>query len=229
MTRNFLEQDGRQAKDEDVPEYQHWTVTERKVSRQTIDSRWEPLSGVAIERVTQLMGDVEKSVVMRLRDEKKRYQAATAINLVLRRLRRRLIRGLPFPPSTRPQKQEDFDLEHILDNNAALETRLTPMLHSIELLKAEIRKEKVLLEKDARNLEVLKANAKADATRRRRDVKNSHFLLQADIEMTSEMGDLIGQADHKSSQQIMRVSYLGHEALLFNELTIEYVELRQGR
>lgn len=190
-----------------VTEYQHLEAVERKVSRQTIDSRWEPLSGVAIERVTQLMGDVEKSVVMRLRDEKKRNQAATAINLVARRLQRKLIRGLPFPPSTRPQKQEDFNLENILDNNAALENRLTPMIHSIELLKAEIKKETLLLDRDSRNLERLEANAKADAARRKKDIRNNHFLLQTDAEVKNEIEGLIGLADRKSGQQIMRVSW----------------------
>ncbi|KAI9739409.1 MAG: hypothetical protein M1818_005097 [Claussenomyces sp. TS43310] len=182
-------------------DYQHLLAVERKVPRQTIDSKWEPLPPNAIEHVTQLLGDVEKSVVMRLRDERKRTQAATSISMVARRLQRKLVRGLPFPPSTRSRKEEDFDFEKILDSNVTLETQLTPMLHSTELLKAEIKRENLQLDEEVRNLDTLETNAKADAARRKKDSKHNHSLYTEADARVEGLGDAIGLANRRSGPQ----------------------------
>jgi hypothetical protein len=189
------------------PQYQHLAAVTRGVSRHTIDSKWEPLSATAVDRISQLLNDVERSVVMRLQDDRKRTQASTAVQMVSRRLHRKLTRGQPFPPCTRPLPEEDFDFEKILDSSRALEARLTPMLHSIELLKAETTKEEALLDADAATLEDLEANAKSEASRRRRAEKTHHDILRDDTKDTVE--NLIegsGLVHHKSQQRSLEVS-----------------------
>jgi hypothetical protein len=192
---------------ETAPEYQHLAAVTRGVSRHTIDTKWEPLPATAVDRISQLLNDVERSVVMRLQDERKRTQASTAVQMVARRLHRKLTRGQPFPPSTRSLPEEDFDFEKILDSSRVLEAQLTPMLHSIELLKAEAAKEEALLEADAATLEALEANAKAEASRRKRAERTLHDILRDDnngpVESLVESSGLV---HHKSQQRSLDVS-----------------------
>lgn len=167
--------------DEDhSPQYQYLASTTHEVARHTIDAKWGSLPRPAIDRISQLLSDVERSVIMRLQDERKRTQASTAIEMIVRRLHGRLSRGQPFPPSTRSQYEEDFDFEKILDSSRALEAQLTPMLHSIELLKAEAAKEEALLESESATLETLEDNAKAEATQRKKAAKKMHKILLDD-------------------------------------------------
>ncbi len=192
---------------EPAPQYQHLAAVTRGVSRHTIDTKWEPLPATAIDRISQMLNDVERSVVMRLQDERKRTQASTAVQMVSRRLHRKLTRGQPFPPSTRLLPEEDFDYEKILDSSRALETRLTPMLHSIELLNAETAKEEALLDADAATLEALEANAKAEASRRRRAEKTLHDILRDDSKDTvGKLVETSGLVHRKSQQRSLEVT-----------------------
>lgn len=169
-----------------TPPYQHIAAVTRGVPRHVIDAKWESLPAPAVNQISQLLNDVERSVVMRLQDERKRTQAGTAVQMVARRLHRKLSRGQPFPPSTRSLPEEDFDFEKILDSTRALEARLTPMLHSIELLRAETAKEEALLEAEKAGLEALEANARAEATRRKKTTKRLHDILRDDNKSSVE-------------------------------------------
>ncbi|OBT82100.1 hypothetical protein VE02_09035 [Pseudogymnoascus sp. 03VT05] len=157
--------------------FQHLEPVECGVSHNTIDATWEPLPATAHDRAMQLLSDIEKSVVQRLRDERKRTQASTAIQMVTRRLGRKIARGLPFPPGSRPQREEDFDFERILDATRKQEGLLTPALHARELLKAEIRREEVILEREQEALEELEKNASAERGRRKAEAKKLHPSL----------------------------------------------------
>ncbi|KFY07447.1 hypothetical protein V492_07141 [Pseudogymnoascus sp. VKM F-4246] len=157
--------------------FQHLEPVECGVSHNTIDSTWEPLPATAHDRAMQVLADIEKSVVQRLRDERKRTQASTAIQMVTRRLGRKITRGLPFPPGSRPQREEDFDFERILDATRKHEGLLTPALHGVDLLKAEIKREEVMLEREQEALEKLQRNAHAERTRRKAEAKRLHPSL----------------------------------------------------
>jgi hypothetical protein len=112
-----------------------------------------------------------------------------------------LTRGQPFPPSTRSLPEEDFDFEKILDSTRALEARLTPILHSIELLKAETAKEMALLEAEAATLETLQANAKAEASRRKRAERTLHDILRDDNNIiVGDSLDIPGLVHSKTEQ-----------------------------
>lgn len=145
-------------------------------------------------------------MVMRLQDERKRTQASTAIQMVMRRLNRKMERGLPFPPGTRAQREEDFDFEKILDSTRAQEAQLTPALHSIELLKAEIRKEAALLERETEALEQLERNAKSERARRRAEAKKLHPSLQKNGSEGKDSKDALNLADLKMPVDILDAS-----------------------
>jgi len=151
---------------EDLPAYQQLIAVTRKVSRQTIDSKWEPLPPGCIDRIAQLMQDIQRPVVVHLNDEH-RIQANTALQRVSRRLISKISKGLPFPQGTRRQREDDFDFEKILDHNRTLEALLTPAIHANSLLEAELTKEMSLLEADQDHLVKLEANAKTEATMRK--------------------------------------------------------------
>lgn len=159
----------------------------------------------------QLLGDIEKSVVQRLRDERKRTQASTAIQMVTRRLGRKIARGLPFPPGSRPQRDEDFDFERILDATRKQEGLLTPALHARELLKAEIKREEVMLEREQAALERLEKNASAERGRRKAEAKKLHPSLAKKGGEVVECGDHRDQlnlADEQTTADVLEVSLL---------------------
>ncbi|KAF8863585.1 hypothetical protein BDZ45DRAFT_644426 [Acephala macrosclerotiorum] len=159
--------------------YQYLKPVTRKISLQKIDAKWEPLPPACVERVSNLLQDIQRPVVVRLNDQKK-TQAGTALQMISRRLVSKLSKGLPFPPATRNTREEDFDFEKVLDHNRALELQLTPALHSNELLEAELAKEMARLEADKDILAELEANAKSEGTARNEAARKLHPLLQFD-------------------------------------------------
>ncbi|RFU28019.1 hypothetical protein B7463_g8335, partial [Scytalidium lignicola] len=158
----------------------------RRIPRDKIDAQWEPLQNNCIERISQLLQDVERPVIMRVRDEDKRIQARTAIQMVSRKLISKLSKGLPFPPGIRSQRVEDFDFEKVLDNNRSLEAQLNPILHSNELLAAELAHETELLESEREVMGELERNAKLATTKRKESQKKLHSLLQLEDDSVSK-------------------------------------------
>lgn len=75
---------------------------------------------------------------------------------------------MPFPPTT---KETDFDYETILNENRALETQLATTINSIELLRAETRREEAGLARDTERLDRLKRNARTAQAERRKQAK----------------------------------------------------------
>ncbi|KUJ18224.1 uncharacterized protein LY89DRAFT_42537 [Mollisia scopiformis] len=177
--------------------YQRLQPMSRKVSRQVIDSKWEPLPSACVEQVSQFLQDVQRPVVVRLNEERKRIQASTALQMVSRRLTTKISKGLPFPQATRSRREDDFDFEKILDHNRALEAQLTPALHGNELLEAELAKERAWLDADKNVLADLEKNAKSEATTRKQAARKMHALLQSDESLleTEALRDDIGMED----------------------------------
>jgi CENP-Q, a CENPA-CAD centromere complex subunit len=162
---------------EEAPMYQHLQAVTRRVSRQTIEAKWEPLPSSCVERISQLLHDLQRPVVVRYKDERKKIQSSTVLQMISRRLVNKISKGLPFPQSTRNHREEDFDFEKILDHNRALETQLTPALHANELLEAQVSKEMALLESEMERLATLEANAKTEAALRSEAARRLHSLL----------------------------------------------------
>lgn len=159
--------------------YQHLAPKTRRIPRHAIDTKWLPLPSNAVSRISQLLHDVERPVVMRLHEERKRVQAGTAVQTLIRKLEGKLNRGLPFPPGSHSKREEEFDFERILDSTRILEAQLTTMLHSIGLLKAQRRKEQLLLEADQTNLDQLEEAARSESSLRKKTVLKVHPLLKS--------------------------------------------------
>ena len=187
-----------------APEYQHLTATTRKVSLATINAKWSGLPAPCFDRISGLLEDLQRPVVVRYSDEQKRKQASAVLQMISRRLVKKVSRGLPFPPSIRNIREDDFDFEKILDHNRSLEAQLTPALHANELLEAELAKEAALLEAEQSYLSKLEVNAKAEATKRKLEARNVHALLQSTGPIDAE--ELQGDLDFDISEALKAVT-----------------------
>ncbi|KAI6714157.1 hypothetical protein PZA11_004147 [Diplocarpon coronariae] len=166
--------------EDELASYQHLKAVTRRISRQTIDAKWEPLQLNSVDCITQLLQDAQRPVLTRIHDEKKKTQASTALQSTSRNLIKKLKKGLPFPPGSRSHKEDDFDFEKVLDHSRALEAQLTPAMHSNSLLTAELSKEVALLESDKEKLAELEANARSEAAARSKAARKFHSVLQSD-------------------------------------------------
>jgi len=162
------------------PSYQFLAVKTHRVSRQTIDTKWDPLPAPAVDRITQLFTDIQRPTLLRINDERKKEQASTAMRQIIKNITSKISRGLPFPQGARNHREDDFDFEKILDHNRALESQLTPILHANELLEAELEKEKALLDSEQTYLEELETNAKDQASKWKQESRKVHSLLRSE-------------------------------------------------
>jgi hypothetical protein len=161
--------------------YPYLEPTTRRVSRQTIEKKWEALPPRCKDQVAVMLSDLQKPIIARLDQDQKKTQASVALKAVSRRLLKKISMGLPFPPATNRNREDDFDFEKILDHNRDLDSRLTPAIHANELLEAELRQELARLESDQQNLADLEINAKKEAAIRSSASRNLHLLLQSDL------------------------------------------------
>ncbi|ESZ92874.1 hypothetical protein SBOR_6737 [Sclerotinia borealis F-4128] len=188
-----LEDDRTQTEQSNPPSYRHIAAVTRRVSHETINTKWEPLPSGCLDKISELLIDVQRPVVLQIHDERKKTQASTAIQMIGRRLLNRIRKGMSFPKGTRTNREDDFDFEKILDYNRVLEAQLTPVLHSNDLLESELRTEEILLENEEKYLAELEANAKDEATSRRQAARKAHTLLQFEVDSTQkEINDNIG-------------------------------------
>lgn len=82
---------------------------------------------------------------------------------------------MPFPPST---NDNDFDYEATLDRISYLEDQLTSNQQSINLLRAQIKKEETLLKEDEQEVERLDRSFKSNTAFRRQQSKSLHSLAR---------------------------------------------------
>jgi CENP-Q, a CENPA-CAD centromere complex subunit len=209
-------QDRESPESEEAPMYQHLQAVTRNVSRQTIETKWEPLPSGCVERISQLLQDLQRPVIVRYNDERKKMQSSTALQMISRRLVSKISKGLPFPQGTRNHREDDFDFEKILDHNRALEAQLTPALHANELLEAQVNKELALLESEQERLAMLEANAKIEAALRSEAVRRLHSLLQPqegvmEIEgLNDDMGLSVAQVPRPVDLNVSILTFSGH-------------------
>ncbi|OXV09704.1 hypothetical protein Egran_02541 [Elaphomyces granulatus] len=146
----------------------------RRVSERTVKSKWTTLSEPVQEKISDMLRSLERPVIVRHRDERKRIEAQTAVGAVVKSLVRRLPR-MPFPPVA---KDVSFDYEAALDEHRSLESQLATVLNSIDLLNVEIDREDDLLSKDTTQLEEMEKNAKRAEAERKRQMKNEHAIFR---------------------------------------------------
>ncbi|CAI7622015.1 unnamed protein product [Penicillium bialowiezense] len=162
-------------KHDDAPEsYAYLKPQVRRVPEKTIKSKWAPLPEPVQEKVRDMFHSLERPVIMRNQNERKRIEAQGAVQAVVRNLNKRLPR-MPFPPVT---KDSNFDYESALNEHRLLEANLATMNDSVDLLKAEIAKEEALLASETKSLQEMDKNAKRAESERKRQTKNEHPVLR---------------------------------------------------
>ncbi|KZL76821.1 kinetochore protein fta7 [Colletotrichum tofieldiae] len=175
-----------------APKHRHIAPRVRQVPRSIIEEKWSPLAPPSLAHVSSLLRLAERPVLQRLAaNEKRRDQAASAIRLVTNRLTKKLSRGLPFPPAAAPPtgsantrkadadggRAQELDFERVIEGVAALEKQLDPLLHAVELLKAERERDERALEADYDSLRTLEANAKSEARNFKDNLRKTHVLV----------------------------------------------------
>ncbi|KAL2376473.1 hypothetical protein RJZ90_007498 [Blastomyces dermatitidis] len=149
----------------------------RHISERTIKTKWTTLPDSVQEKIKELFRSIERPVVVRHRDERKRIEAQSAVLAVRKNLGRRLPR-MPFPPGT---QDADFDYEAALDDNRALELQLATAANSADLLRAEIKREEAQLARERAQLEELEKNARTAQVERKRQTRNVHYAISCII------------------------------------------------
>ncbi|KAL1992775.1 hypothetical protein VTN49DRAFT_3531 [Thermomyces lanuginosus] len=163
----------------------------RHIPERTIKSKWAPLPEAMQEKVREMFRMLERPVIVRHLDEKKRIEAQAAVSAVVKNLNRRLPR-MPFPPMA---KDASFDYESALNERRILETQLSSAMSTIDLLKLEIEREEALLAKETKQVEEMEKNAKRAEMERKRQAKNEHPVLRRLDEQSQ-------QRTHRSSTTV---------------------------
>ncbi|GAB1191158.1 hypothetical protein APSETT444_000329 [Aspergillus pseudonomiae] len=146
----------------------------RRVSERTIKSKWSTLPEPMQDKVRDMFRALERPVIVRQQNERKRIEAQAAVQAVVKNLGKRLPR-MPFPPVT---KDSVFEYEAALKEHCSLEASLATVMDSTDLLKAEIEKEEALLAKETKQLQEMEKNAKRAEAERKRQLKNEHPVLR---------------------------------------------------
>ncbi|KAL2846563.1 CENP-Q, a CENPA-CAD centromere complex subunit-domain-containing protein [Aspergillus pseudodeflectus] len=146
----------------------------RHISERTIKAKWSTLPEPAQDKIRDMFRALERPVIVRQQNDRKRYEAQAAVQAVVKNLGKRLPR-MPFPPLT---KDSVFEYEAALKEHSALESTLSTMTDSIDLLKHEIAKEEALLAKEMKKLQELERDAKRVEAEGKRQMKNEHPLLR---------------------------------------------------
>ncbi|KAH0544863.1 hypothetical protein FGG08_001092 [Glutinoglossum americanum] len=164
----------------------------RRIPRQIVTGKWDVLPQAAQEQVRELLKAIEQPVLMSYRNHRRREEAQSILGSVLRKLTTKIPR-MPFPSQA---KDVHFNYEMLLDANRTLEANLTPAMHSINLLTAEIDREELLLQADETKLSDLMGNAKAAESSRKLKARQLHPLLKVTKAAgTEDDADSIGLVD----------------------------------
>ncbi|KAI0181623.1 CENP-Q, a CENPA-CAD centromere complex subunit-domain-containing protein [Hypoxylon sp. FL1284] len=161
--------------------YRHLTTRTRRVPREVIETKWTPLEGAALTSVGALLQSASRPVLLHAGGAPRRQaQARAALAAVGGRLRRKVARGLPFPPPAGPgaRREDELAFDRTVAGVQALESQLDPLLHGVDLLRRERDRAQRDLDRDYRALARLAANARAEARQRRDQARKMHVLVQ---------------------------------------------------
>ncbi|KAL5001231.1 CENP-Q, a CENPA-CAD centromere complex subunit-domain-containing protein [Aspergillus recurvatus] len=146
----------------------------RHISERTIKSKWTTLPEPMQDKIRDMLRALERPVIVRQQNERKRYEAQAAVQAVVKNLGKRLPR-MPFPPMT---KDSVFEYEAALKEHSVLEASLSTVNDSIDLLNNEIAKEEALLARETKQLQEIEKNAKRAEAERKRLMKKEHPALR---------------------------------------------------
>ncbi|KIH94325.1 hypothetical protein SPBR_05756 [Sporothrix brasiliensis 5110] len=183
----------------------------RYIPLATMANKWAPLEREAIAAVQSLLEECARPVISRVGAnagasgggaavERRQEQTRQAIASVTRRVRSKLVKGIPFPPgtvhivsrrgrpSTKPLPDDDrnglaadFNFERAVEEAHALEQQLSPLQHAVALLERERKHEEEALAADYAALRQLETNAQADLRTWRDRTRRAHVLAPVDV------------------------------------------------
>ena len=172
--------------------YPHIAPAIHRVKQSTIDAKWSPLAEPSLTAASSILRLANRPILQRLSGtEKRRMHSAAALALTTKRILRKILRGLPFPPASIPAtarsaaasgggdadgRAAELDFESVLDGRAALERQLDPALDAVEVLGRERRRVEAELEKDYAALRSLESGARAEVREQKAMLKKAHVL-----------------------------------------------------
>ena len=199
--------------------YPHVAPRVRGIKQSIIDAKWKPLSAPSIAAATETLALAHRPIMQRVAGTQQRRQhVSAALSQLQRRISRKLHRGMPFPPPAIPAAgvprkrgrrpkagggdghEAELDFESVLDGARALERRLEPALHAVELLRKEKAWMERELEQDYKTLRNLEAGARGQARQQRDQLKKAHVLApEVTIPREKREEDVEMVFDHEGS------------------------------
>ncbi|KAE9984236.1 hypothetical protein EG327_005092 [Venturia inaequalis] len=172
----------------------------RKVPQEIIQSDWKRLPEPAQRRIQTILLTAKRTALNSVRDPRRRKEVEGVLDVMHRKLEKRLPRS-PFPPFS---KAGHFNLEEQLERNRILEAEQIPAEDSVKLLEEEIEREELHTENKRQVLADLEKNAKASIQQQKKRAKATHPLL---IKMTtparhSDNADSIGLARARNKHHV---------------------------
>lgn len=180
------EEAGSESGDEQELPFRHLQETVRAIPRSTI-AKWNSLDPPSVHAINAFLNDAQRPVLFRLQDTNRRREyASAALSHISRRVRTKLVKGLPFPPPTggisaranAGSHEDEFNFERTVDAVQTLENTLNPLLHAVGLLETEIEREENALAKEYDTLHKLETNARAKAQEWKGRAKREHVLAR---------------------------------------------------
>jgi hypothetical protein len=167
------------------------------IPRATIQKKWKPLAPQSQERIRQIilnlrqrkvganarMSGFSRVAVKKTKHSAEREEYAKVVEDIASKLLSRLPR-MPFPPSSSTSTQsstitDDFDLSYSLSRINTLQSQLSTNTNSTRLLQRQIRREKRALEKDRRELKMLREGLRGAQGVRKIKERGLHCVARA--------------------------------------------------
>lgn len=95
--------------------FQHLKPRTRNIPQDVVASKWVPPSQLVQQQVRELFKAAKRPVILSRRDDRRRLEAETILEAVVRKLEDQLPK-MPFPPKT---KDVHFDLEKLIERNVS--------------------------------------------------------------------------------------------------------------
>ncbi|KAI0541717.1 CENP-Q, a CENPA-CAD centromere complex subunit-domain-containing protein [Xylaria digitata] len=181
------------------PPYRSMVEQTRRVTHNTMETKWSSLDSSSITKLGSLLYSVSLPTLHHV-PQKQYAHAEDVLEKLIKALCRKSGK-LPFPlASTLPRREDELDFEKTQSAVEVLQSQLDPLQHSVELLRREKERAEKDLEREYKVLDRLSANARADARERRERLRKVHVLVpETTYGSTANKIDLLS-ADKTTSQ-----------------------------
>ena len=184
--------------------YVYLAPKQREIPVSTISASWTPLQAPSLALTRQILQLSTRPVLQTLAPGPRRDAASSALRAATKRLSSKLSKGLPFPPASRATasaarrsrvprtdgREAELDFEGVASEMESLEGRLQPLLHSIDILRAEEERMVKVLERETAELEGLARNGREERKVWREGLRRkAHPLVPERWDPDADVGD----------------------------------------